>query len=79
VANADIKNMYESGIEIYSDGRRKQRKYFCRVCGMKLGDSAHPVDNIGTREEISNLLCADCQKKIDAGIIQAPDAEKNTE
>jgi hypothetical protein len=60
---ADNENMNKSGIEIYFDGHRRQYKYFCTVCGRQLGDSAHPIDNTGTREEISNLLCKTCQKK----------------
>jgi hypothetical protein len=63
-------------IKEYFDGYRRQWKYFCEKCGKFLGDSAYGSLNPGTREEISNLLCKECQKKIDAGLINTPEAKK---
>jgi hypothetical protein len=51
------------GIEEYSDGKRRQWKYFCTKCGKFLGDSACGSLNPGTREEISDLLCNNCREK----------------
>jgi predicted SprT family Zn-dependent metalloprotease len=66
-------NDQKTGIEVYHDGYRKQYRYFCRVCGRQLGDSAQSSFNTGTREEISNLLCKTCKKKIEKGEIQPPE------
>jgi predicted SprT family Zn-dependent metalloprotease len=67
---ADTVVMNKGTIEIYSDGKRKQYRYFCKACGKQLSDSAHPSENIGTREEIGNLLCKTCQKEIENKFIQ---------
>jgi hypothetical protein len=65
-----------NGLEEYFDGYRRQWKYFCAKCGKFLGDSACGSLNQGTREEIGNLLCNDCRKKIANGLINAPETEK---
>jgi predicted SprT family Zn-dependent metalloprotease len=62
-------NEQKTGLEVYYDGHRRQYRYFCRVCGKQLGDSAQSSLNTGTREEISNLLCKNCQTKIEKGKI----------
>jgi hypothetical protein len=49
-------------VEYFVDGR-KQRKYHCRVCGKLLHDTSQSSVQYASRDEISNLLCADCQKK----------------
>jgi hypothetical protein len=64
-------------IEYFSDGYRRQWKCYCDVCGKFLYDTSHPSEHYATREEIGNLICADCQKKIEAGLIQAPERGKN--
>jgi hypothetical protein len=63
-------------LEEYSDGKRRQLRFFCDKCGKFLGDSAYGSLNPGTREEIGNLLCKECQKKIDTGLINTTETKK---
>lgn len=70
--------MKKGPLEYFRVNGRRQWKSYCRVCGRFLHDTSRPSEHYATREEISNLLCADCQKKIDAGIIQDPETEKNS-
>jgi hypothetical protein len=68
--------MKKASIEEFFINDRRQWKYYCRVCGKFLHDTSHPSEHFATRDEISNLLCLNCQKKIDTGLIQDPEPDK---